>query len=155
MHSRGAASGVLVEGWRALELALLNSAAGALQATVLQHATTQAGTRVAPNSLSASALTRIRHSANSSDACDTPPIVGISNAEPVYDPTTDDQGCFIEAEDENNCYVRFPSKSHQAGVTVSHFFFCPCTGVRNRYCHQHVSATWTRLGSEVDCEYVR
>lgn len=42
--------------------------------------------------------------------CNHVPIVGPDTV-PVYDPTTDDNGCFIQKQSENNCYAYGNSSS--------------------------------------------
>jgi len=117
----GASSGVLVQGARAVEAALLATGESMLSATapaVLAHVRPLLGLRVSPKTM-VNGMQHVRawpdmhapgkwlplsSNSSSNDPCDSPPVVG-PDAPPIYDPNTDDDGCFIEMQDENNCYA--------------------------------------------------
>jgi hypothetical protein len=116
----GERQGVLVHAWKSLEKLLLASAGPHVVSTsVRNHVLPLLGSRFSHAS-SAASLERVldwpdwnlerkwapltRGNASSNDACDNPPVVG-PDSPPIYDPDTDDDGCFIEQQDSNNCYA--------------------------------------------------
>lgn len=85
---------IFINGIVPLEMELLNSGRIHLPLMIVQHVSEHIGQSIAKNS------SRILNSIN----CDSVPIKGSDKA-PVYNPQTDNGGCFITKQSANNCYA--------------------------------------------------
>eukprot|EP00697_Spironema_sp_BW2_P000953 gnl/Spiro4/11304_TR5963_c0_g1_i1.p1 gnl/Spiro4/11304_TR5963_c0_g1~~gnl/Spiro4/11304_TR5963_c0_g1_i1.p1 ORF type:complete len:362 (+),score=88.00 gnl/Spiro4/11304_TR5963_c0_g1_i1:71-1156(+) len=118
----GDTHGVLVQGWRQLEHVLLSSAPRTphifvdgdessvpigVSPSVVAHVLPLLGMRRSEASAVA-ALERVRSfvslSAPQGDMCTQVPLRG-PDSPPVYNPNTDDDGCFVTMQADNNCYA--------------------------------------------------